>query len=189
MTQLDGTNLRLLALLQEDARMSVIDLARAVDRAESTVRERVAGMERDGVLRGYRALVDAERLGYKARAVVRADCDPRRLGEVARRLAAVPNVASAMLTTGPKPLVIELLAESAARIEQVVEQRLAPLELPGLEVELVLRALVEPRPVVPAAAASVPAPKAEPEPEPLHPLAPRPVAGRRWTGALPPVAP
>jgi DNA-binding Lrp family transcriptional regulator len=182
MVQLDSTNLRLLALLQDDARMSVIDLARAVDRAESTVRERLVAMERDGVLKGYRAVVDAERLGYKARALVRADCDPRRLQDVARRLASVPNVASVALTTGPKPLVIELLAESAARIEQVVEQRLAPLDLPGMEVELVLRTLVEPRPVQASVVQAVPERGAE-----LPALRP---PGRRWPNALPPpVAP
>jgi Lrp/AsnC family leucine-responsive transcriptional regulator len=149
MVQLDSTNLRLLALLQDDARTSIIDLARAVDRAESTVRERIAAMERSGLLRGYRALVDPERLGYRAHAVVRADCDLRKLPELARRLAAVPQVTSAMLTTGQKPLVVELLAESLPRLEHALEERLAPLDVQAPEVGLVLRQLVEPRPAQP----------------------------------------
>lgn len=153
MVQLDSTNLRLLDLLQKDARTSIIDLARAVDRAESTVRERIAGMEREGVLRGYRALVDPEKLGYKARAIVRADCDLRRLPELQKRLAAIPQVTSVSLGTGPKPLLIELLAESLPRLEQVLEERIAPLELDSLETSLVLRTLVEPRPLAIAAAA------------------------------------
>jgi DNA-binding Lrp family transcriptional regulator len=146
MVHLDNTNLRLVELLQAEARTSVIDLARAVDRAESTVRERIAGLERDGVLRGYRALVDPEKLGLRARAVVRADCDRRRVPEVAKRLAAIPNVVSATLSTGARPLTIEILAESMPRLEQVLEERIAPLELEDVEVDLVLRHLVEPRP-------------------------------------------
>jgi Lrp/AsnC family transcriptional regulator, leucine-responsive regulatory protein len=176
MAQLDGTNLRLLDLLQKDARTSIIDLARAVDRAESTVRERIAAMERDGVLRGYRALVDPERLGYRARAVVRAECDLRRLAEVTRRLGAIPQVISVQLTTGAKPLVIELVGESLGKLEQVLEDRLAPLELEGVEVSLVLRSLVEPRPAplhAAPAAALMPAPLAA-EPEEIQvPLLPR----------------
>lgn len=161
--------------------MSIIDLARAVERAESTVRERIAAMERDGVLRGYRALVDPERLGYHARALVRADCDRRRAPELARQLAAIPQVTSAVLTTGT-PVVIEVVAENLPRLEQVLEERLAPLDLHDLRADVVLRALVEPRPltiVPPGAAVAVPArdlePLGLPRPPGLRPeVAPRP---------------
>jgi DNA-binding Lrp family transcriptional regulator len=171
MVQLDGTNIRLLEMLQDDARTSIIDLARSVDRAESTVRERIAALERDGVLRGYRALVDPEKLGYGARAIVRADCDRRRIAEVGKRLAAVANVTSVTLTTGPKPLAIEVVAESLARLEQVLEERIAPLDLDNIEVDVVLRALVPPRPIaLHAAMPAVMPPAVQPEPALLEPL-------------------
>lgn len=159
MAQLDPTNLRLLALLQDDARASVTDLARAVGRAESTVRERLAALERDGVLLGYRALVDPAKLGFQNRAVVRAGCDRRRMAEVARRLQAVPQVVRVDLLSGPRPLLIEVVAESLPRLERVVEERIAPLELDGLEVDLVLRPLLDGRPApVQAAPAAAPPP-------------------------------
>lgn len=186
MVQLDSTNLRLLELLQEDARTSIIDLARAVDRAESTVRERIAALEREGVLLGYRALVDPEKLGHRARAVVRAGGDRRRFLELAKRLAAIPNVVGAQLTTGPKPLLIEIVAESLPRLEQVVEERLAPLELEGLEMQVVLRAVVGPRPLpVHAAPAGPPAAvPLEPVRALLPPAAPEARRALPLTGAV-----
>lgn len=186
MVQLDGTNLRLLELLQEDARTSIIDLARSVDRAESTVRERIAALERDGVVKGYRALLDAEKLGFRARAHVRAACDRRRIAEAAKRLAAIPHVTRVDLTSGPKPLQFELMAESLARLEQVLEERIAPLELEGVEVEVVLRPLLAARPLAVQAAPAAGPPTAPPKelgelefPVPLAPLlgAKEPLAG------------
>jgi Lrp/AsnC family leucine-responsive transcriptional regulator len=182
MVQLDGTNLRLLELLQDDARRSIIDLARSVDRAESTVRERIAALEREGLLLGYRALVDPEKLGFRVRAVVRAGCDRKHAAELARKVAAIPQVVRADLTSGPKPLVIEVMAENLVRLEQVLEERLAALDLVDPEVEVVLRPLVPPRALAlrasPAAAAPPP-PTELPETgiEPLEPLAQRPAKG------------
>jgi DNA-binding Lrp family transcriptional regulator len=176
MVQLDSTNLRLLEMLQSDARTSIIDLARSVERAESTVRERIASMERDGVLKGYKALVDPEKLGFRARALIRADCDRRRLPDVTRRLAAVPHVVSVTLSTGAKPLLVELLAESPARLEHILEERIAPLELDGVEVELVLRSLVEPRALpaaIPAGGLAPSLPSPLPDLEGLRPLGSR----------------
>ncbi|HEV8359193.1 MAG TPA: Lrp/AsnC family transcriptional regulator [Candidatus Thermoplasmatota archaeon] len=164
MVQLDSINLRLLDLLQKDARTSIIDLARAVDRAESTVRERIGAMERDGVLHGYRALVDPERLGFRARAIVRANCDLRRVPDIAKRLAAIPQVTSVELASGAKPLVIEVVAEHLTKLEHVLEDRIAPLELEGVETSVVLRTLVAPRPVaLHAAPAAAALPGSEPE--------------------------
>lgn len=147
MVLLDRTNLNLLDLLQKDARASVIGLSRAVNRAESTVRERISALEREGILRGYRALVDAEKLGFHARALLRADCDLRHVPELARALGAIPQVTGAMLTTGTKPLVVQVMAEDLPRLEEVLETRLAPLGLEQIEAALVVHRLVEQRPV------------------------------------------
>jgi DNA-binding Lrp family transcriptional regulator len=169
MVQLDATNLRLLELLQEDARRTIIDLARSVDRAESTVRERIAALEREGLLQGYRALVDPEKVGFRVRAVVRAGCDRRNLADVAKRIAAIPQVVRADLTSGAKPVVIEVMAENLARLEQVLEERIAPLELQDPEVEVVLRPMLPPRPLALRASPAAAAAPSETEP-PVEPL-------------------
>lgn len=147
MVLLDRTNLNLLDLLQKDARTSIIDLSRAVNRAESTVRERITALEREGILKGYRALVDPEKLGFHAQAILRADCDLRHVPDLAKRLEGIPQVTGAMLTTGAKPLVVHVMSENLPRLEQVLEKRMAPLELERIEAALVVHTLVEPRPI------------------------------------------
>lgn len=145
MTRLDRVNLTLLELLQKDGRMSYSDIARAIKRAESTVRERVAHLENTGAIRGYRAVVDPTRLGLNVRALLRADCNLGGVADLTRRLLAIPQVQSARLTTGPKPLVVDVIAEDLTQLAKILETRLAPLGLSSIEISVVVDTLVEPR--------------------------------------------
>src|SRR5438067_16662 len=86
MTRMDETNLRILQLLQKNARMSLTDLAQAVGRSESTVRERVTALELGGFLKGYEARVDWDQAGLPALAIMHARCDMNRIAEVAKQL-------------------------------------------------------------------------------------------------------
>lgn len=183
MTNLDSTNARILEILQGDARTSVSDIARQIQRAESTTRERIALLEKRGIVTGYRALVDAKRLGYAVHAVVRADCDMGKLPELARMLRLIPNVTSVHMTTGDKPIRIELFASDMTELEHVVAKRITPLSLHDLEIGLVVQEIVPARaaPVrlegqTIAAPAEVPA--IEPKPSAFAPV---PVTPRmRW---------
>lgn len=68
---LDDTDWRILAELEQDARIPWAQLGRRVSLTAPAVRERVRRLERDGVLVGYRALVDTGRLGRAIDAFVR----------------------------------------------------------------------------------------------------------------------
>jgi Lrp/AsnC family leucine-responsive transcriptional regulator len=64
---LDKTDWRLLAELQRDGRASYAELARAVAMSASAVAERVRRLEEAGVISGYRATVDPDRVGLTVR--------------------------------------------------------------------------------------------------------------------------
>ena len=60
---LDATNLRLLSELQDDARLSLAELGRRVGLSSPAVADRLARLEEEGVIRGYRADIDPRALG------------------------------------------------------------------------------------------------------------------------------
>ena len=60
----DTTNLRLIEELQSDARLSLAELGRRVGLSAPAVAERLARLEEDGTIVGYRAEVDPRALGY-----------------------------------------------------------------------------------------------------------------------------
>src|SRR4051794_41889344 len=73
---LDPTNLRLLAELQSDARVSRAELGRRVGLSAPAVAERLARLEREGGIAGYRAEISPEALGYAFAAGLRLPPPP-----------------------------------------------------------------------------------------------------------------
>ena len=67
---LDPTDRRILALLQQDAKQSQAEVAKQVGLTAPSVNERIRKLERAGFIRGYAALLDDRKLGYDITAFV-----------------------------------------------------------------------------------------------------------------------
>ncbi len=67
---LDTTDRRILALLQDDAKIPQAKVARAVGLTAPSVNERIRKLERSGYIRGYVALLDEKKLGQDVTAFV-----------------------------------------------------------------------------------------------------------------------
>lgn len=145
MVRMDETNLMILQLLQKNARTSMTELAQAVGRSESTVRERVVALELAGLLKGYRAEIDWDQAGLPAVAVIQARCDLQRVPEVAKQLAAIPNVTRALLLTGNKPIFALLRVRDIDHLQQLLRERFANGELRDIETHIALDSLVDRR--------------------------------------------
>lgn len=70
MKSLDEVDLQLLKLLQADGRITNADLAKKVGLSPPSVLQRVRALEKAGIVRGYSAILDPDRLGYKIMAFV-----------------------------------------------------------------------------------------------------------------------
>lgn len=90
----DGTDRRLLALLAAQGRATVAALAEEVGLSAPAVHERVHKLEGSGVIRGYAALLDPERvdLGTAALVSIRIGSDPGAARELEAHLAEDPRV-------------------------------------------------------------------------------------------------
>jgi Lrp/AsnC family leucine-responsive transcriptional regulator len=80
---LDDVNLRLLAELVEDARLTQAELGRRVGLSAPAVAERLSRLERDGVISGYRTEVSPAALGFTLAAIIRMRPAPRLIPKVA----------------------------------------------------------------------------------------------------------
>jgi len=63
MTKIDEINARILRELQRDGRLSNLDLADRIGLSPSACLRRVADLERSGIIRGYRAVLDPAKTG------------------------------------------------------------------------------------------------------------------------------
>ena len=85
--RLDDLDKALLEELNVDARRSHRDLARRLKVAPTTVGQRLARLERDGIIRGYVPLLDDEQLGWDLTATIGIRISKGKLREVEERLA------------------------------------------------------------------------------------------------------
>jgi Lrp/AsnC family leucine-responsive transcriptional regulator len=114
---LDPTDARLLAVLQQDGRASYAELARAVSMSASAVTERVRRLEETGVIRGYAAVVDPERLGLGVLAFIRLRYPTGNYKPFHDLLATTPEIVEAHHVTGEDCFVLKVLARSMRHLE------------------------------------------------------------------------
>ena len=117
--ELDGTDWRILQSLQEDGRLSYAELARAVAMSPSAVTERVRRLEASGVIAGYSAVVDPERVGLSILALVRLRYPSGNYRPFQALLDATPEIVEAHHVTGEDCFVLKVLARSMRHLEQV----------------------------------------------------------------------
>jgi DNA-binding Lrp family transcriptional regulator len=115
------TDSKLLALLRANAREPTASLARKLGRARSTVQERIARLERDGVIKGYTIRV-ADGSASTLRAVVMISTDPKQADRVAVELKKMPEVRSLAALSGSYDLIAMIETETPARIDVLLDR-------------------------------------------------------------------
>jgi len=112
----------LLALLKTNAREPVASLARKLGLARSTVQERIARLEREGVIKGYTTLLSEESRARKLRAVVMIAADPRQADRIGAELKRMPEVRALSAVSGAYDMMAIVEAETAARMDAALDR-------------------------------------------------------------------
>jgi len=115
----DSTDRSILAELQRDGRQSIAELARTVHMSNSAVAERVRRLEEAGVITGYRAVIDPERLGYGILAYLRLRYPSSQYKPLHDLLAEIPEVVEAHHVTGDDCFILKVVATSMRHLEQI----------------------------------------------------------------------
>ncbi|WP_322627898.1 Lrp/AsnC family transcriptional regulator [Halothiobacillus sp.] len=100
---LDRYDRRILGLLQDNGRLSNLELAEAIGLSPSPCLRRVRALEESGLIVGYRALVDARKLGLNLLALVHISMvqhTPERFAHFESQIAQLPEVLECLLITG-----------------------------------------------------------------------------------------
>ncbi|MEX1110940.1 MAG: Lrp/AsnC family transcriptional regulator [Chthoniobacterales bacterium] len=122
----------LLRLLQQDAKVSREDLARQLNLPVGEVNDRIAALEKDGVIRGYQAIVDRERLDKNTvTAFIEVRITPERGGgfdRIAQRIAKFDQVVSCYLISGGYDLLVVVQGASLREVASFVSEKLSTIE-------------------------------------------------------------
>ena len=125
-------NTKLLQLLNRDSRTSVKDLATMLGLSEEEVRAEIAEMERVGVIRGYKAVIDWERLDdANVSAIIELKVTPKAgLGfeEIAAKIMRYPEVESVYLMSGVYDLNVVVKGRTFHEVAKFVAKELSTIE-------------------------------------------------------------
>jgi Lrp/AsnC family leucine-responsive transcriptional regulator len=119
---LDDVGWRLLAELQQDARISWAELGRRVGLSTPAVADRVRRLEVAGIITGYHATLNAVKVGLPVTAIVRLHVPGGTGPRVRVALASMPEVFACDHITGEDCFVCTVRVPSIADLEKLLEQ-------------------------------------------------------------------
>lgn len=145
---LDRYDKRILDVLQQEGRISNQDLADRIGLSPSPCLRRVRALEDAGIITGYRALLDAGKLGLDLMAVLSISMDrhtPERFAAFDAAIRALPEVLECLLITGrDADYQLKVIVRDMAAYQDLLLNKITRIEgVTGVHSSFVLRRIVE----------------------------------------------
>ncbi len=130
-TSIDITDIKILRCLQKNGRQSINDLSEAVGLSATPVARRVRNLEQTGVIAGYCALLDEEKLGYDVSVFVSVQLDRQvddALATFEKAVQTMPEVVDCWLMTGNRDYLLKVVTSGLKGFEQFLVGRLTKID-------------------------------------------------------------
>jgi Lrp/AsnC family transcriptional regulator, leucine-responsive regulatory protein len=119
---LDEISWQILEALQEDARIPYSELGRRIGMSPPAVAERVRRLEEDGIITGYRADINLDRVGFPILAYIRLQAgeDCQSTGQTIVRT--IPEVLECYRVTGTDDYIMKAATYSVSALESLIDR-------------------------------------------------------------------
>ena len=121
MHALDPVDMKILELLQENARMSLKDIASNVFLTSPAVSARIDKLERAGIIQGYHAQIAPEAFQLQLKAFINVKVDPARKNELYGYVRSIRNVIQCDCVTGDYVIFLEVLFHDTHELNAFLE--------------------------------------------------------------------
>ncbi|MDD9742797.1 MULTISPECIES: Lrp/AsnC family transcriptional regulator [Marinovum] len=130
---MDATDAKIVQALQRDGRQRLADLSETVGLSATPLARRIARLEESGVITGYSARVDQEKLGLPLNAFIFVELEHQSRDAVATfetALRRFDEVMECYLMTGTRDVLIRVVARDLAAFDRFLEDGL--MQVPGI---------------------------------------------------------
>lgn len=147
---LDAYDRHILQILQHDGRISNQDLADRIGLSPSPCLRRVRALEESGIIAGYRAVLDAKKLGKSLMALIHIAMDqhtPARFAHFEEKIAQIDEVMECLLITGQRAdYQLKVMVADMDAYQDLLLNKITPIQgVTGVHSSFVLRQVVSGR--------------------------------------------
>lgn len=124
MSVIDALDMKIIRALQRDARKPIVQIAKAVDANEATVRRRINKLLSSGIIERFTVVLDYHKLGRVIKAFIGLRVEPAKLKVIAEHLAKHPDTQVVYRTSGDTDIVTEVIFEKMEDLNTFLEEEL-----------------------------------------------------------------
>lgn len=133
---LDEKDKKILRELQKDCKQSLREIARKLEMTITTVHDRIKNMEKEGVIKGYKTIIDAEKVDKPVIAFINISMryhypelpEPLSQREVARQISLIPGVQEVHIVGGEWDILVKARGKDIKEIGDFVIDRLRKIK-------------------------------------------------------------
>jgi len=118
---IDAINRKIIAALQQNARISYAELGKKVHLSAPAVAERIRKLESAGIITGYSVKVDLDKLGYPILAMVQCTVYRAKEREFKALLLDYDEVVECLNVTGEQAFLVKLAVQSLSQLDAILE--------------------------------------------------------------------
>jgi len=130
-TKLDKIDLNILKLLQENSKITNLELSKQIGLSPAPTLERVKKLETSGIIGSYHAKVDADKIGLKVRTFVLVSLAWQKenaLESFIEKLQAIDEVTECYIITGDADFLLKIICKDIPSYEQLLFKKLSQIE-------------------------------------------------------------
>jgi len=143
---MDAIDRKILSILIDRGRATLVEIGDQVGLSPPAVKRRIEHLERNGVIRGYAAIVDERAFGWRTEAFLEVFCaGDTSLPALRESLANHPEVVGAYTVAGDADALLPLRTADIAHLEQAIERIHSQPNVDRTKTQVVLTKLAERR--------------------------------------------
>lgn len=144
--RLDPLDRKILSILAEDGRASLVEIGRRVALSAPAVKRRIERLEHTGIIRGYAAVVDQRAMGTGTEAFLEVYCEgDTSLATLRRIVGGHPEVVGAYTVAGDAEALLHVRTRDIEHLEETLERIHAEPSVVRTRTQVVLTNLLERR--------------------------------------------
>ncbi|MBT1696441.1 Lrp/AsnC family transcriptional regulator [Fulvivirgaceae bacterium PWU4] len=119
---MDDLDWRILEELQQNARISASEIGRRVGLTAPAVAERISRMEEEGLIQGYRTVIDYDKIGLTVRVFINFKSTALKHAEVVKLISTMPEITEWYTVTGDCCMLLKVAVATTKELELFLEK-------------------------------------------------------------------